>query len=53
MVTSVVVIVSARGWAGVRVVHPGHVRVMIRVVVAMNARGIFEKQCVGVSYPCT
>ena len=42
MVTSVVMIVSARGWAGVRVVHPVHVRVMIRVVVAMNAREVLR-----------
>ena len=32
-------IVSARGWAGIRVVH---VRVMIRVVVAMNAREVLR-----------
>ena len=33
MVRTVVMIACVKGWGGVRVVHPGHVKVTVRVVV--------------------
>ena len=42
MVRTVFMIVSVRGRAGVRVVHAGHVRVMMMVVVVMNAREVLR-----------
>ena len=33
MVRTVVMIVSVRGWGGVRVVHPGHVKVTVVMTV--------------------
>ena len=35
MLRTVVMIVSVMGWDGVRVVHPGHVSVTMRVVVVV------------------
>ena len=37
-VRTMVMIVSVRGWAGVRVVHPGHVRVTIGTKVRAKVR---------------